>query len=70
MKVKLTSSVAIKGEHQEVGTVLDLSDTDAHSLIARGRAIPFSEANEISSNRTVEAESVKKRAPMKKTLDK
>jgi len=70
MKVKLTSSVAIKGEHQEVGTVLDLSDTDAHSLIARGRAIPFSEANEISSNRTVEAESVKKRAPKKKTLDK
>jgi hypothetical protein len=67
MKVKLTSSVAIKGEHQEVGTVLDLSDTDGYSLIARGRAIPFSEANEISSNRAESTESVKKRAPKKKT---
>lgn len=70
MQVKLTSSVAIKGEHQEVGTVLDLSDTDAHSLIARGRAIPFSEANAISANRTVETESVKKRAPKKKPAAK
>ena len=70
MKVKLTSSVAIKGEHQEVGTVLDLSDTDAYSLIARGRAIPFSEANEISSNRAESTESVKKRAQKKKTAAK
>lgn len=70
MKVKLTSSVAIKGEHQEVGAVLNLNDADAYSLMARGRAIPFSEANEISSNRAESTESVKKRAPKKKTLDK
>lgn len=38
MKVQLTGAILWDGEHRDIGEVLDLSDFDAHTLVARGRA--------------------------------
>lgn len=51
MKVKLVSSIAWEGQHQEEGRVLDLEDADAHWLINRGRAIEWKESNQIDSDK-------------------
>lgn len=46
MKIKVTSPIVWNGNHTEAGSVLDVSSTDAHNLIGRGRAVPYSEAKE------------------------
>lgn len=54
MKVKLVSSIAWKGEHQEAGTALEVSDADGYWLISRGRAVAWTEANRVDSNTKAE----------------
>lgn len=43
MKIKVTSPIVWNGKHTESGSILDLSSTEAHNLIGRGRAVPYSE---------------------------
>lgn len=63
MKVKLTSSIAWKGEHQEAGSALDVSDADGHWLISRGRAVAWTEANQIDAdNRAAKPKATRKKA--------
>ena len=51
MKVRLLSSIAWAGEHQEAGRALEVSDADAHWLISRGRAVAWTEANQIDADK-------------------
>ena len=51
MKVKLLSSIAWGGEHKEAGTVLDISDADGYWLVSRGRAVAWTEANQIDADK-------------------
>lgn len=51
MKIKLLSSIAWEGEHQEAGRALEVSDVDGHWLISRGRAVAWTEANEVDADK-------------------
>lgn len=67
MKITLTSSILWNGEHREVGDVLDIADGDAANLIGRGRAVPYTEPQEITTNRAI---GVKKSQPENVTTRK
>jgi len=43
MKIKILKGVAIKMEHKEVGSVVDVDNDLALSLIGSGKAQPFNE---------------------------
>lgn len=63
MKVKLVSSIAWKGEHQEAGRPLEVSDADGAWLISRGRAVAWTEANEVDAdNRAAKPKATRKKA--------
>lgn len=63
MKVKLVASIAWDGEHKEAGSALDLSDADGHWLISRGRAVAWTEANEVDAdNRAAKPKATRKKA--------
>lgn len=71
MKIRLLGAVQWDGEHREVGDVFEVSDFDAHTLIARGRAVPYTEPQEIDTNRAIgvkksQPESVAKRRSYKR----
>lgn len=56
MKVELRGNIQWDGQHREAGEVLDLSDFDAASLIARGRAKKYEprvEVEPVIQNRSV-----------------
>ena len=67
MKITLTSSILWGGQHREAGDVLDLTDTEALNLIGRGRAVPYTQPEEITTNRAV---GVKKSQPENVTTRK
>jgi len=54
MKVKLVSSIAWNGEHQEAGKALEVSDADGYWLISRGRAVAWTEANQVDADTRAE----------------
>lgn len=63
MKVKLVSSICWNRQHQEAGTALEVSDSDAHWLISRGRAVVWTEANQVDANtREDKPRSIRKKA--------
>lgn len=43
MKVEITSAVHWDGEHRDVGSVIEVKQSDADWLTARGKAIPYVE---------------------------
>ena len=63
MKVKLVSSIAWNGEHQEAGKPLEVSDADGAWLISRGRAVAWTEANEVDADtRAAKPKATRKKA--------
>lgn len=76
MKVQLKSAILWNGKHNESGSVLDVSETEAYGLIGRGRAVPYSEPAPAASNRSVgletsdETQNVLKRAYKRKPTAK
>jgi hypothetical protein len=77
MKVELKSSILWGGQHQEAGSVLDISETDAYNLIGRDRAVPYTPPKPVEPvNRSVgleksdEKQNVVKRAYKRKTAAK
>lgn len=53
MQIKVTSSIHWDGQHKGAGDVFEVSDNDAAWLIARGRALPYTEPAEIDRNRAI-----------------
>jgi len=53
MKIRITSAISWDRLHREAGDVLEVSDFDGHWLIARGRAVEYTEPQAIDSNRAV-----------------
>ncbi len=76
MKVQLKSAILWNGQHNESGSVLDVSETEAYGLIGRGRAVPYSEPAPVVPNRSVgletsgETQNVVKRAYKRKPAAK
>lgn len=56
MKVELTRAIFWDGKHRDGGEVIDVKDFDAHTLIAYGKAKPYSEPMAPMVNRAVEIE--------------
>ncbi len=52
MKVEIIHEVHWNGEHRDVGSVIEVKDTDAQWLISRKKAIPYVEKAAIE-NRAV-----------------
>ena len=50
MKGALVSSIPCKGEHPVAGTTQEVSDADGHWLISRGRAVAWTEANQVDAD--------------------
>lgn len=57
MKVQLLSSILWNGQHQERGSVLEITYIEAMNLIDRGRAKPYAEPEKPAQNRAVALES-------------
>lgn len=53
MRIKVTSSLRWDGLHRSAGDVFEVNDADGAWLIARGRAVEYTEPDEIDSNRAV-----------------
>ena len=73
MKVELLRSILWFGEHQDAGQVIEISDQDANTLIAYGKAKPYAEPKAPVVNRAVEIETstvpkTTKRTYRKKTV--
>ena len=49
MKIKITKGVAIKMEHKDVGSVVDVDEALSKELIGSGKAKPHSENNKPDS---------------------
>ena len=76
MKIELSSSILWNGHHRDAGEVLDVSETEAYGLIARGRAKPYDPPAKPIENRAIGIETttaepkIVKRTYKKKTTAK
>ncbi len=66
MKIKITRDCAIGGEHIEAGTVLDLQERDAISIINMGKGQP-DEIKKKSDDRSVGLDSDNSAALIKRS---
>jgi hypothetical protein len=70
MKVELLRAIHWENQHRDAGEVIEVSDWDAHTLIAYGKARAFKQVEKPAENRSVGLTTSSIQKPAKRTYKK